>query len=161
MLYENIKKLVEYGIQSGLTPESERVYTTNLLLDLFHEDNYEDLPVDTSSPDLENILGALLDEAVQRGLLEDSIVYRDLFDTRLMNCLLPRPSQVQKTFWEKYAASPEEATGYYYKFSQDTSFLSIEEPWVEGHRQICAVLSVSAAAGMKGVAVAEKSLPFF
>lgn len=123
MLYENIKKLVEYGIQSGLTPESERVYTTNLLLDLFHEDNYEDLPVDTSSPDLENILGALLDEAVQRGLLEDSIVYRDLFDTRLMNCLLPRPSQVQKTFWEKYAASPEEATGYYYKFSQDSDYI--------------------------------------
>ena len=123
MLYENIKKLVEYGIQSGLTPESERVYTTNLLLDLFHEDNYEDLPVDTSSPDLENILGALLDEAVQRGLLEDSLVYRDLFDTRLMNCLLPRPSQVQKTFWEKYAASPEEATGYYYKFSQDSDYI--------------------------------------
>ncbi|QDW73149.1 UDP-glucose--hexose-1-phosphate uridylyltransferase [Lachnospiraceae bacterium KGMB03038] len=123
MLYENIKKLVEYGIQSGLTPESERVYTTNLLLDLFHEDNYEDLPVDTSSPDLENILGALLDEAVQRGLLEDSIVYRDLFDTRLMNCLLPRPSQVQKTFWEKYAASPEEATDYYYKFSQDSDYI--------------------------------------
>ena len=123
MLYENIKKLVEYGIQSGLTPESERVYTTNLLLDLFHEDNYEGLPVDTSSPDLENILGALLDEAVQRGLLEDSIVYRDLFDTRLMNCLLPRPSQVQKTFWEKYAASPEEATGYYYKFSQDSDYI--------------------------------------
>ena len=123
MLYENIKKLVEYGIQSGLTPESERVYTTNLLLDLFHEDNYEDLPVDTSSPDLENILGALLDEAVQRGLLEDSIVYRDLFDTRLMNCLLPRPSQVQKTLWEKYAASPEEATDYYYKFSQDSDYI--------------------------------------
>ena len=35
MLYENIKKLVEYGIQTGLTPECERIYTTNLLLELF------------------------------------------------------------------------------------------------------------------------------
>ena len=42
MLHENIKKLVEYGIQTGLTPECERIYTTNLLLDIFHEDNYED-----------------------------------------------------------------------------------------------------------------------
>ena len=92
MLYENIKKLVEYGIQTGLTPESERIYTTNLLLDLFHEDSYEDLPVETDNLDLEEILKNLLDEAVKRELIEDSVVYRDLFDTRLMNCLLPRPS---------------------------------------------------------------------
>lgn len=49
MLYENIKKLVEYGIQTGLTPESERIYTTNLLLEIFQEDNYEDTCIDTSS----------------------------------------------------------------------------------------------------------------
>ena len=123
MLYENIKKLVEYGIQTGLTPESERIYTTNLLLDLFHEDSYEDLPVETDSLDLEEILKNLLDEAVKRELIEDSVVYRDLFDTRLMNCLLPRPSQVHATFWEKYSASPEEATAYYYKFSQDSDYI--------------------------------------
>ena len=123
MLYENIKKLVEYGIQTGLTPESERIYTTNLLLDLFHEDSYEDLPVETDSLDLEEILKNLLDEAVKRELIEDSVVYRDLFDTRLMNCLLPRPSQVHATFWEKYSASPQEATAYYYKFSQDSDYI--------------------------------------
>ncbi|HIW84682.1 MAG TPA: UDP-glucose--hexose-1-phosphate uridylyltransferase [Candidatus Dorea gallistercoris] len=123
MLYENIKKLVEYGIQTGLTPETERIYTTNLLLDLFREDNYEDLPVDTASLDLENILGSLLHEAVRRELIPDSVTYRDLFDTRLMNCLLPRPSQVQHTFWEKYAVSPREATDYYYKFSQDSDYI--------------------------------------
>ena len=96
MLYENIKKLVEYGIQTGLTPESERIYTTNLLLEIFHEDNYEDIDLDTSSvtEELELILKDLLDEAVTRGLITDSIVYRDLFDTKLMNCLLPRPAQV-------------------------------------------------------------------
>ena len=123
MLYENIKKLVEYGIQTGLTPESERIYTTNLLLDLFHEDSYEDLPVETDSLDLEEILKNLLDEAVKRELIEDSVVYRDLFDTRLMNCLLPRPSQVHAAFWEKYSASPQEATAYYYKFSQDSDYI--------------------------------------
>ena len=123
MLYENIKKLVEYGIQTGLTPESERIYTTNLLLDLFHEDSYEDLPVETDNLDLEEILKNLLDEAVKRELIEDSVVYRDLFDTRLMNCLLPRPSQVHATFWEKYNSSPQEATAYYYKFSQDSDYI--------------------------------------
>ena len=73
MLYENIKKLVEYGIQTGLTPECEKIYTTNLLLELFQEDSYEDVEIDSSSIELEAVLEGLLDEAVKRGIIEDSI----------------------------------------------------------------------------------------
>ena len=123
MLYENIKKLVEYGIKTGLTPECERVYTTNLLLDLFGENNYEDVETDMENLDLEEILAGLLEEAKERGLVEDSVVFRDLFDTKLMNCLLPRPAQIQETFAKKYEISPQEATDYYYKFSQDSDYI--------------------------------------
>ena len=122
-LYKNIKKLVQYGINSGIPPDCERIYTTNLLLELFHEDNYEDVDCDLNSIVLEDVLKELLDEAVSRGIIEDSITCRDLFDTKMMNCLLPRPAQVQKTFWEKYAFSPEAATAYYYKFSQDSDYI--------------------------------------
>ena len=124
MLYENIRHLVDYGIRTGLTPERERIYTTNLLLDLFHEDNYEEPEaVAYGSPDLETILANLLNIAVERGIIEDNVVYRDLFDTKLMNCLLPRPAQVQAAFWANYAISPEKATDYYYKFSQDSDYI--------------------------------------
>ena len=128
MLNENIKKLVEYGIETGLTPECERIYTTNLLLEMFHEDSYEDvevqkIPVDDDGEGLEKVLSELLAEAVKRGIIEDSIGYRDLFDTKLMNCLLPRPAQVQKEFWEYYGHSPEGATAYYYKFSRDSDYI--------------------------------------
>ncbi len=123
MLSENIKKLVEYGVQAGLVPECERIYTTNLLLEMFCEDSYEDIEIDGEDIELEEVLKNLLDEAVSRGIIEDSIVYRDLFDTRLMNCLMPRPSQVQKSFWEKYEKSPEEATEYFYKLSQDIDYI--------------------------------------
>ena len=123
MLFENIKKLVEYGVQTGLTPESERIYTTNLLLEMFGEDNYEDCPVEDTEIELESVLKELLDEAVKRGIIEDSIGYRALFDTKLMNCLLPRPAQVQETFAKKYEISPQEATDYYYKFSQDSDYI--------------------------------------
>lgn len=123
MLSENIKKLVEYGVQAGLVPECERIYTTNLLLDMFKEDSYEDVEIDPAEIDLEAVLGELLCEAVKRGIIEDSIVYKDLFDTKLMNCLMPRPAQVQKEFWDRYEKSPEEATEYFYKLSQDSDYI--------------------------------------
>ena len=123
MLSENIKKLVEYGIQAGFVPECERIYTTNLLLDMFNEDSYEEMEIDSSDIDLETVLKDLLDEAVKRGIIEDSIAYRDLFDTRLMNCLMPRPAQVQQAFWDRYEKSPKEATEYFYKLSQDSDYI--------------------------------------
>ena len=122
-LYENIKKLVQYGIDTGLTPECERIYTTNMLLDLMRENSYEDVACDLSDIVLEDVLHDLLDEACARGIIEDDITSRDLFDTKLMNALLPRPAQVQQTFREQYEISPEAATAYYYKFSQDSDYI--------------------------------------
>ena len=123
MLFEHIEKLVQYGIDTGLTPECERIYTRNLLLEMFHEDAWEDVILDGQEIVLEHVLKVLLDEAVERGIIEDSIVYRDLFDTKLMNCLMPRPSQVQAEFAKRYEVSPEEATDYYYKLSQDSDYI--------------------------------------
>lgn len=123
MLNENIKKLVQYGIETGLTPVCEKNYTINLLLDVFKEDEYIEPAEEYSNIDLEEVLAALLDEAVERGLIEDSIVYRDLFDTKLMNCLMPRPAQVQKEFWDRYEKDPEDATDYFYKLSQDSDYI--------------------------------------
>ena len=123
MLSKNIARLVQYGVESGLLPECERIYATNLLLDCFHEEEYTEPEKQESGIDLESTLKELLDEAVSRGIIEDSIVYRDLFDTRLMNCLMPRPAQVQKTFWEIYEKDPVAATDYFYKLSQDSDYI--------------------------------------
>lgn len=123
MLNKSIKKLVQYGMESGLVPACERNYTINLLLDLFHQDEYEEPEEAYENVDLEETLKELLDEAVKRGIIEDSIGYRDLFDTKIMNCLMPRPAQVQETFWKKYEESPETATDYFYKLSQDSDYI--------------------------------------
>ena len=122
MLSEQIAALVRYGIDTGLTPACEKIYTTNLLLDLFQEDDYEE-PGRIPEESLEQILKELLDEACRRELIPDSIAYRDLFDTRIMNCLVPRPDQIRRTFWEKYRTSPVEATDYFYKLSQDSDYI--------------------------------------
>ena len=123
MFYTNIKKLVQYGVDTGLLPECERIYATNLLLDVLHEDNYEDRDIEGQEIVLEDVLKVLLDDACERGIIEDSIVYRDLLDTKLMNCLMPRPAQVQAEFAKRYESSPVEATDYFYKLSQDSDYI--------------------------------------
>ena len=123
MVYEAIKKLVTYGMETGLISEEEKIYSTNLILDVLKLDDYEEPEENYEKVELEPVLKELLDYAVEKGLIEDSVVYRDLFDTRLMNCLVPRPSRVINTFKEKYAASPEEATNYYYKLSRDSDYI--------------------------------------
>ncbi len=110
-------------METELVPECERNYTINLLLDLFHQDDYEEPQEEYTNVDLESTLKELLDEAVTRGIIEDSIGYRDLFDTKIMNCLMPRPAQVQQKFKEEYAKSPECATAYFYKLSQDSDYI--------------------------------------
>lgn len=122
-LNESIAKLVQYGLQTELITKDEKIYATNLLLDLFGENEYEEPENVPEQIDLEETLKGLLDIAVEKGLVEDSIVYRDLFDTKIMNTLTPRPAQVIQKFWEKYKESPQAATDYFYKFSQDTDYI--------------------------------------
>ncbi len=123
MLSTSVKKLVEYGIRNGLVAECERIYTTNQVLEAMKEDEYEDADCDLSNLNLEEILKDLLDEAVNRGIIDDNITDRDLFDTKLMNCLMPRPAQVQAEFLFNYEQSPVKATDYFYNLSQNSDYI--------------------------------------
>ena len=117
------KKLVTYGLETGLITEEDRIFTTNELLELLNLDEYEEPEETYTDVELESTLAEILDYACENGLLEDSIVYRDLFDTRIMGLLTPRPHEVIRTFQNLYAKSPKEATDAYYKFSQDTDYI--------------------------------------
>ncbi len=78
----------------------------------------------TGVEDLEDILSGMLDYAYEKGILkENGVVYRDLFDTKIMSLLMPRPGEVIKTFQELYEKDPVEATDYYYKFSRDSDYI--------------------------------------
>ena len=123
MIFNSIKKLVTYGLETGLITEEDRIFTTNELLELLNLDEYEEPEETYTDVELESTLAEILDYACENGLLEDSIVYSDLFDTRIMGLLTPRPHEVIRTFQNLYAKSPKEATDAYYKFSQDTDYI--------------------------------------
>ena len=125
MIQNNIKKLVEYGLITGLIGEEDKIYTTNRLLELFQlEELEEGWDVSMSVEELPTVLGERMDYAYEQGIMtENSIVYRDLFDTKIMSQLVPRPSEVIRTFQEKIERDPKEATDYFYKLSQDTDYI--------------------------------------
>ena len=130
MITENISTLVNYGIAAGLLDDADRICTTNALLDLFGLDEYEEpadpaVIGDPATFDLEGLLKQMLDYAAEKGLLpDDSVVYRDLFDTKIMGLLVPRPSDVARTFRSLCdREGAKAATDWYYTFSQNTDYI--------------------------------------
>ena len=126
MIQKDIRKLVRYGLDTGLITEADKIYTTNRLLELFGLDELEECDEDVtmSVDELETVLSSMMDYAYEHGIMtENSIVYRDLFDTKIMSTLVPRPSEVIAVFEAKYRNNPKDATEYFYKLSQDTDYI--------------------------------------
>ena len=117
-----IDSLVSYAMNTGLAEPCDHQLLVNRLLELLHMDDYvaSDEP---QTEDLEEILQGLLEYACEKGLCEDNITARDLFDTKIMGLLTPMPREVIRTFNEKYATNPVAATDWYYKFSCDTDYI--------------------------------------
>lgn len=136
MIKERILELTEYGLVTGLIQEEDKIFTINRLMELFQLEDLEDEVIETytkrvpmtqesAENALEDILAEMLDYAVEKGLIEeDTITYRDLFDTKIMGMLMPRPSEVRKRFSELYNQdSAKAATDYYYKLSCDSNYI--------------------------------------
>ena len=116
-----IASLVQYGLNKKLVQPCDTIYVTNGLLEAMKLDSYD--PAKPEAMSLEDILQGLLEDAVERGVCDDDITSRDLFDTKLMGILTPMPREVHQTFSEMYATNPETATDWYYNFSQDTDYI--------------------------------------
>ncbi|NLL78411.1 MAG: UDP-glucose--hexose-1-phosphate uridylyltransferase [Clostridiales bacterium] len=127
MIQTYIKKLVQYGLNTGLIAPEDKIYTTNRLLELFELDELEesDTNVTMKTEELEAVLSGMLDYAFEKGILkENGVVYRDLFDTKIMSVLMPRPGEVIRTFQSLYEKeSAQAATDYFYKLSQDSDYI--------------------------------------
>ena len=117
-----IDSLVSYAMNTGLAEPEDHQVLINRLLEIMGLVEYTPSQ-EPQSEDLEEILAGFLDYAVKNGLCDDNILARDLFDTKLMAALTPMPREVIRTFWEKYARDPMEATDWYYQFAGDTDYI--------------------------------------
>ena len=124
MISTAIQQLVNYGLDTGLILPDDEIYIRNQLLMTMQLDDFTAPDSEVCYTDLESILKTLVDDAVARGVCEDNSTARDLFDTKLMGVLTPRPSIVRANFEERYEnEGPQAATDWFYKFSQDTDYI--------------------------------------
>ena len=118
-----IKSLVKYGIKEGLLDKFDERWAVNRVLEVLALDAIESDAETFENATLEELLKILLDFACEKGLCEDSVVYRDLFDTKIMGAICPRPSEVIKKFKGLYDESPKKATEYYYNISRKSDYI--------------------------------------
>ncbi len=128
-LTECIYRLLSYGLDSNLMEKEDLSYSRNQIFEIFKMDGPEEgledfIKTDENSESLEEIIDSLCSFAHEKKLMqEDSVTFRDLFDGKLMNAMMPRPSEVQRRFWEEYKKSPENATDYYYSLSRNSNYI--------------------------------------
>ena len=118
-----IKSLVKYGIKEGLLDSLDEIWAINRVLEVLELDAIESDAKACEDAELEEILKVLLDYACENGICEDSVVYRDLLDTKIMGAICPRPSEVIKKFNELYEETPEKATEFYYHISRKSDYI--------------------------------------
>ncbi len=122
MCYQAIEDLLGYALRTGLIEECDRTWAANRLLHTLGLESWEP-PQTVRERPLEDILKELLDDAAARGVIQNDITSRDLFDTELMGILTLRPAQVISEFRRRYQADPKAATDWFYRFSQDTDYI--------------------------------------
>ena len=122
---KQIDRLISYGVITGLIEVTDKIYARNRILALLKLDSYEETGKKCDSiEELDEILDSITDYAVEKGVVEnDSIVYRDIFDTAIMDVLTPYPSTVTNKFESLYKTSSKEATDYFYKLSCDSNYI--------------------------------------
>lgn len=118
-----INRLIHFAIQKKMIQEEDIDYSVNLLLELFKLDSFEFESVNEELEICTPILEGMLEYAVEKGLIEDTITTKDLFDTRIMNCVMPRPSEVNAQFKHLYQQSPQDATQYFYHLSIASNYI--------------------------------------
>ncbi len=122
-IFARIQELLDYAEKNDLIEKEDRIYSRNMLLDALKLEAWEDAATDEGA-EIEDILRDICDYAFENGIIPDNgVTQRDLFDTRIMGLLTPRPSEVIRKFKALYAESPEKATDWYYAFSRATDYI--------------------------------------
>ncbi|SFU80616.1 UTP-hexose-1-phosphate uridylyltransferase [Clostridium sp. DSM 8431] len=120
---KELNRLINFSLQNNLIKEDDIIYSSNMLIGTLGLDDFKPIKIKENLETPSEILENILDFAVSKKIIENTTAERDLFDTKIMNCLMPRPSEVRTEFNNHYKNSPKEATEYFYNLSIASNYI--------------------------------------
>ena len=101
------------------------IYCANKLIDIFNLNTFEF--EETEEIEIHTLLEKMCDYAYQNKIVDgnDVTVY-DLFDTKLMDTLMPTPSTVKNTFYKLFETDKKSATNYYYDLAIKSNYIRMD-----------------------------------
>jgi len=126
-IYQTIQGLINKGIEKKLITKQDAIYTTNQLISLLNINTFPNEEVTPMEDSIPNLLADLTHYAIQHEVIEKHDDQQDIFQAKIMNCLLPQPSTINETFWRLYEKSPKEATNYFYQLSKNSNYIQMKQ----------------------------------
>ena len=125
-IYIAVQQLLNQAKKSHLLNSADEIYARNRILSLLHLDSYVNQIIDKELS-IPKLLDIIADYAIGAGLIEDSLAEKDILKAKLMDILIPKPSEINHTFYKKYKGSPEQATDYFYELSRNSNYIQIKQ----------------------------------
>ncbi|MGL5440245.1 MAG: UDP-glucose--hexose-1-phosphate uridylyltransferase [Filifactoraceae bacterium] len=123
-IYKNISALVNYSIKNNLLESGDRVYVINRLLDLLGLEEYKEYNVEINAKYTSELLEPIIEYALAEGIIKvNTTTYRDIFDAKIMDILMDRPTSVISKFQRNFDISPRLATDEYYRMSVNSNYI--------------------------------------
>ncbi|WP_186575996.1 UDP-glucose--hexose-1-phosphate uridylyltransferase [Aquibacillus kalidii] len=126
-IYSYISQIVDKGIQAELIEDNDSIYVRNQVLGLLSLNTYDDKPVAPTEKTMPDLLELLVDYAVQNCVIENAMDAKDILSSKIMNCFISKPSEINREFYRRYKASPEDATDYFYELSKNSNYIQMKQ----------------------------------
>ena len=121
-----IQEFVDSAIASGYISKEDRYYLLNRVLYLVGEESFESSK-EVEQPSLLDAMANLVESAVESGKIENDSEERDWLEQELMNLVIPKPSELNRLFWDKYEEGPKVATDAFYKIALDLNLIKVND----------------------------------
>jgi len=126
MIFQLVQQLIQQALAAQLIEREDEVYARNQVLTLLQLEEYKEVELGGSIPEIPELLELIVDYAVEQNIIEDIFDIKDIFSSQMMDCFIARPSGVNKQFYEEYRQSPELATDYFYKLSKNSNYIQMK-----------------------------------
>lgn len=127
VIHKLVQQLLNQALTTQLIESVDERYARNQLLSLLHLEEFIEVESTRGKCDeIPDLLDQIVNYACAQGIIEDTFDEKEIFSSKIMNCLIARPSIVNQLFWEKYKQSPKKATKYYYELSKNSNYIQMK-----------------------------------